>query len=153
MSDKNILARCCAIASSPFLNTPYKNVSAFDWYASDGVGNKAAEICHYCTADILNAILTNNCLRFTDVRFLNDSTEFIEIIPLISTVVSRGNYEQGFKELILNSNEFNELKEYKQPCIRYLRTDHNFVETSYRTYTCSFSTNSDSLRNCRKIIA
>jgi len=93
MSDKNIMAKCCAIASSHFLNTPYKNVPILDLYAPDAFENKAAEICHYCTIDTLKAILDENRLRFTDVRFLNDSTEFIEIIPLIGAVVSNGNYE------------------------------------------------------------
>lgn len=52
----------------------------------DGIGNKVSRICHYCSVDVLKNILENESLRFSDVRFLNDSTEFIEIIPLVKYV-------------------------------------------------------------------
>lgn len=145
MSDGYINARCMAIARSHFLNTPYKNLSALELFKPDGFANKASEICHYCTIDTLSAILDKNCLRFTDVRFLNDSTEFVEVIPLIELVLNKGNYASDFKELILNSNEMLELKEYRQSYSGYSRRVHDFKQTVYHTYTCSFSTNCDSL--------
>ena len=145
MSDTNIIAICRAIAQCHFLNTPYKDVSSVNLYRVGGVANKASGICHYCTIDTLNAILDKGCLRFTDVRFLNDSTEFIEVIPLIKTVLNCGTYSLDFRELILNSKEMRELEEYKQSYSGYLRRLHDFGQTAYHTYTCSFSTNSDSL--------
>ena len=44
------------------------------------------------------SIIEKQCLRFTDVRFLNDSTEFLEIIPLIEHVLTNGNYSSSFKQ-------------------------------------------------------
>ena len=60
---------------------------------------------HYCTVATLKEILNNGCLRFSHVRFLNDSTEFIEIIPLIENVLSCNEYTSDFRKLILESVE------------------------------------------------
>ncbi len=62
-----------------FLNTLYKEQTIIEMYAPDGFANKATGICHYCTVDTLKAILNKECLRFSDVRFLNDSTEHIHV--------------------------------------------------------------------------
>ena len=88
----DIIAKCMAISMSHFLNTPYKEQSVIEMYAPDGFENRASGICHYCSIDTFRSILLNGCLRFSDVRFLNDSTEFIEIILLIENVLSNGNY-------------------------------------------------------------
>lgn len=145
MSDGCITSKCMAIARSHFLYTPYKNDDIVDWYKANGVANKATEICHYCTIDTLNAILESSCLRFTDVRFLNDSTEFVDIIPLIQQVLISGNYSVDFRNLILNSDEFRKLEDYKQSYVGFSRRNHDYRKIDYHTYTCSFSTNSDSL--------
>lgn len=145
MPDKCIYSRCMGIARSHFLNTPYKDLNTLDLFRPDGFANKASEICHYCTIDTLNAILDTSCLRFTDVRFLNDSTEFIEVIPLIKAVLNKGNYDPDFKDLILSSDEMCELKEYRQSYSGYSFRVHGFSQIAYHTYTCSFSTNDDSL--------
>lgn len=145
MTDRCIISKCMAISRSHFLNTPYKGESVIDLYEVDGFANKASGICHYCTVDTLNAILESNSLRFTDVRFLNDSTEFVEIIPLIKEVLNEERYTSSFREFLLNSDVICELEEYKQSYIGFSRREHDFKQTSYHTYTCSFSTNSDSL--------
>lgn len=145
MSDGYIRSKCMAIARSHFLYTPYKNVDKVDWYKVDGVANKAAEICHYCTIDTLNAILEGSCLRFTDVRFLNDSTEFIEVISLIKHVLSREDYDSDFRNFILNSDVICELENYKQSYVGFSRRTHEYGRIDYHTYTCSFSTSNDSL--------
>lgn len=145
MSENNIISRCLRIANSHFLNSPYIGKNIFDLYTVDVVENKASSICHYCTVGVLKSILNNGCLRFTDVRFLNDSTEFTEIIPLIECVLKNGNYEKEFTELLLNSNEYKELKEYRQLYRGFSRRTHDYDEIVYHTYTCSFSTDHDSL--------
>ncbi len=145
MSDECIIANCMKIARSHFLYTPYKNDNIVDWYKVDGVANKAVGICHYCTIDTLNAILESSCLRFTDVRFLNDSTEFVDIVPLIRQVLISGNYSLDFRNLILSSDEFCKLEDYKQLYVGFSRREHDYRKTTNYTYTCSFSTNSDSL--------
>ena len=90
----SIIAQCIGIANSHFLNTPYKDLPVHKMYAPDGIANKASWICHYCTIDAFKAIIEKNCLRFSDVRFLNDSTEFIEIIPLIRAVILKDDLMQ-----------------------------------------------------------
>lgn len=145
MTDGCIIAKCMAIAQSHFLNTLHKGEPTINLYKVDGFANKVSGICHYCTVDTLNAILENKSLRFTDVRFLNDSTEFVEIIPLIKEVLNEGHYPLSFREFLLNSKEICGLEEYKQSYIGFSQREHDFKQTSYHTYTCSFSTNCDSL--------
>lgn len=142
---KVIFARCMAISRSHFLNIPYKEQTITEMYALDGFANKASGICHYCTVATLQEILNNGCLRFSDVRFLNDSTEFIEIIPLIENVLSYNDYTSDFRKLILESVEMEELKEYHQSYTGFSRITHKYEQKIYRTYTCSFSTENDSL--------
>ena len=88
----DVLAKCIAISRSHFLNVPYKDLTIDQIYGVDGIGNKASRICHYCSVDVLKNILENESLRFSDVRFLNDSTEFIEIIPLVKYVAQHEEY-------------------------------------------------------------
>lgn len=145
MTDKTIRSKCMAIANSHFLYTPYKNVSDLDFYKVDGIANKGSGICHYCTVDTLNKIIKNGCLRFTDVRFLNDSTEFTEVIDLIKYVLNSNAYTQSFRNFILSSDEIRELESYTQTYTGYSKTTHDFRKISYHTYTCSFTTNPDSL--------
>ena len=134
-----------AISRSHFLNTPYRGQTITEMYAPDGFANKASGICHYCTVATLKEILNNECLRFSDVRFLNDSTEFIEIIPLIENVLSCNDYISDFRKLILESAEMEELKEYLQSYTGFSRITHKYEQKICRTYTCSFSTENDSL--------
>lgn len=140
----DIFARCMGISMAHFLNTPYKEQTIGE-YDPDGIANKASGICHYCTIGTLKEILNKGCLRFSDVRFLNDSTEFIEIIPLIESVLSCNKYTSGFRKLILKSAEMRELKEYRQSYTGFSRITHKYEQKKYRTYTCSFSTENDSL--------
>lgn len=145
MAAKSIYSKCMAISQCHFLYTPYKNTSTFDLYKPDEIENKCSEICHYCTIDTLNQILKNECLRFTDVRFLNDSTEFIEVIDMINFALNSNAYTPSFRDFIRNSNEIQELKLYTQTYSGYSKTAHDFKRISYHTYTCSFTTNPDSL--------
>ncbi len=141
----DIIAKCIGISMANFLNTPYKEQTITEMYAPDGFANRASGICHYCTVDTLKAILNKGCLRFSDVRFLNDSTEFVEIIPLIQNVLSDKKYTLEFKNLILESAEMKDLKKYRQSYVGVFRNTHKFEQKMYRTYTCSFSTENDSL--------
>lgn len=134
----DIFAGCMAISMSHFLNTPYKEQTITEMYAPDGFANKALGICHYCTVATLKEILNNECLRFSDVRFLNDSIEFIEIIPLIENVPLCNDYTSDLRKLILESAKMEELKEYLQSYTVSSRITHKYEQKIYRTYTCSF---------------
>ena len=142
---RTTLVKCIAIAKSHFLYASDKNLPIDKIYGVDGIENKASRICHYCSIDVLKNILETCSLRFSDVRFLNDSTEFIEIIPLLKKVVVQGKYESEFKEIILDETIIRELKSYKQYYVGRKSKTEEFVEKTYRTYTCSFSTERDSL--------
>ncbi len=144
MFDVNIIRRCAQIAGSLFLNTPYTNNSYFG-SSERNLVNKDYGICHYCSISTLNQILTNECLRFTDVRFLNDSTELLEIIDLIHRTLKKEDYNKSFKDFLLNSSEMKELEEYKHLYKGVMFDDGEFKNVTYHTYTCSFSTNNDSI--------
>lgn len=113
----DMLAKCIAISRSHFLNVPYKDLTIDQIYGVDDIGNKASRICHYCSVDVLKNILENESLRFSDVRFLNDSTEFIEIIPLVKYVAQHEEYASEFIDMILNESLIKELESYRQPYI------------------------------------
>ncbi len=140
-----IIAKCLGIAMSSFLNIPYNDQTIEERYAPNGFENRASGICHYCTIATLKEILNNGCLRFSDVRFLNDSTEFVEIIPLVKNVLLYNGYSPDFKKLILESAEIRELEEYCQPYTELSRITNKYEESKYRMYICSFSTDNDSL--------
>lgn len=139
------IAKCIGISMSHFLNTPYKNQSVSDLYAPNGFESKASKICHYCTIDTLKAILNRGCLRFSDVRFLNDSTEFIEILNWIEMVVTKDSYNVDFQKMILESEEMKELREYQQSYVGVSNVTHQYEIKAYGTYTCSFSVDTDAL--------
>lgn len=145
MNKAEIIAKCLGIAHSNYLNVPHIRKSVTDLYAVNGFENKASGICHYCSIDVLKEIINNNCLRFTDICYLNDSTEFMEIIPVIECVIRNGNYNSDFQKFILDSDALSELKDYKQSYFKINRETNNLENKLYRTYTCSFSTNKDSL--------
>ena len=90
MTEAEVFASCLALSHCHFLDTPYEG----DPF-SDELNSGASNVCHYCTIDTLLSIIENQCLRFTDVRFLNDSTEFLEIIPLIEHVLTNGKLKQN----------------------------------------------------------
>lgn len=96
MTEAEVFASCLALSRCHFLDTPYEG----DPF-SDELNSGASNVCHYCTIDTLLSIIEKQCLRFTDVRFLNDSTEFLEIIPLIEHVLTNGNYSSSFKQFFL----------------------------------------------------
>lgn len=139
------LARCIAISNANFLNAPYKDLEK-EYYAG-GISKRASEVCHYCTVSTLQSIINRKCLRFSDVRFLNDSTEFIEVIHWIRYFLSdeECGYSKEFQEFILNSKAMEELEKYHQFSVVYSKEEGKVEEKTYRTYTCSLSTDIDSL--------
>lgn len=107
--------------------------------------NKVTGICHYCMIDTLKAILNKEYLRFSEVRFMNDSTEFVEILRWIENLITNNSFNADFQRLILESDEIKELKEYRQSYIGVSNITHQYESKIYRTYTCSFSTDINAL--------
>ena len=140
MTEAEVFASCLALSHCHFLDTPYEG-NPF----SDELNSGASNVCHYCTIDTLLSIIENQCLRFTDVRFLNDSTEFLEVIPMIEHVLTNGNYSSSFKQFFLQSSIIEDLKSYRQSYSAISNVDQTYKDMPYRTYTCSLSKNCDSL--------
>ena len=140
MTEAEVFASCLALSHCHFLDTPYEG-NPF----SDELNSGASNVCHYCTIDTLLSIIEKQCLRFTDVRFLNDSTEFLEIIPLIEHVLTNGNYSSSFKQFFLQPSIIEDLKSYRQSYSAISNVDQTYKDMPYRTYTCSLSKNCDSL--------
>lgn len=134
-----IIAGCLGIEHGTFLDSLYQGMSIIDLYATDGSANRASEVSHYCTISTLESILREGCLRFTDVRFLNDSTEFIHILGIVESVIKETRYTNEFRDFILHSKEMKILEKYKQPYWMVLREKQKYKEILYRTYTCSLS--------------
>ncbi|MDO4344561.1 MAG: DUF2971 domain-containing protein [Eubacteriales bacterium] len=139
----NIIAKCMGIAEATYFYILYKDQNIIEMYAPGGFMNKATGICHYCTIDTLKVILNKGCLRFSDVRFLNDSTEFVEILRWIENLIMTDSFSSDFRRLILESDEMKELEEYRQSYIGVSNTTRKYKV--YRTYTCSFSTDNNAL--------
>ena len=146
MNSAEIIAKCMAIARLNYLNMPYKGQTIPDLYKTGGIGTKAREICHYCSTDVLEKIICNDSLRFTDIRCLKDTTEFVGIMPIIESVIQDENYNSNFKKFILKSKTFQELRDYEQSYFKIIEETHIPEEKLYCTYTCSLSTNNNSIR-------
>lgn len=146
MDKSEIIAKCMSIARLNYLDMPYVGQSILSLYESGGVKTKAKEICHYCSTDVLEKIICNGSLRFTDIRYLKDTTEFVGIMQIIESVIRDENYNSNFKEFILNSETFQELRDYEQSYFKIVEESHIPEEKLYCTYTCSLSTNRDSVK-------
>lgn len=144
MNKSEIIAKCMAIAQSNYLYVPYVGKPIIASYISGGVETKAAEICHYCSIDVLKKIIDNGCLRFTDIRCLKDTTEFIGIMPIIESVIQNEDYDPRFKKFILNSETLKELKNDNQSYFKFIKEANIPEEKLYCIYTCSLSINGNS---------
>ena len=112
MFNFEIEVKCMAIARLNYLNAPYVGQPILDLYKTGGFETKATGICHYCSIDVLEKIICNGSLRFTDIKYLEDTTEFV------------GN----------------------MPIIKFIKEAHITEEKLYCTYSCSLSTNKNSVQ-------
>jgi hypothetical protein len=95
---------------------------------------------HYTSADGAIGIIENKCLWATDIRFLNDSEEFIHGCKLVKKIVKK-------LQLGETSHEFNEkFLSFLLASVESLVNDDNSLFTSY---IISFSTQNDSLNQWR----
>ena len=146
MDKSKIIAKCMAIARLNYLDMPYEGQSILDSYKTGGVETKTKGLCHYCSTDILKKIICTGSLRFTDIRCLKDTTEFIGIMPIIESVIQDENYNSNFKEFILSSETYQELRNYEQSYFKIGEEAHIPEEKLYCIYTCSLSTNGNSIK-------
>lgn len=153
MGGKEVYAKYLAFTSKKYANVPLNNMykSAYDYYGVDGAGNWGNDLFHYCTIDTLKCITEKKQLRFTDVRFLNDTTEYKEAIQLLKSIVE-SKKSSMYKELyniLLDKKILLELEDYFQryPFKMPINCNKNIdsIKPICRMYTCSFSMNGDLL--------
>lgn len=147
MEESEFFAKCLSIGRRNYLNIPYKNLPIQKMYEVDGIANSATHICHYCNKETLEKIADNKCLRFTDIAYLNDFTEFSDAISILKCLIENENYPEDFKRFINNSGAISELEDYTQAYSykTHILSDGKSLPIKYCTYTCSFSMSQDSL--------
>lgn len=136
MAVDDIPIKCGFIGLSNYVNVIYKDISAQDYYR-DGLDGKS-EVSHYCNISVLKNILESRKLRFSDVGYLNDSTEFIEAITVVENVIKEGLYNDEFKKICLDTELVDDLLNYNQRQIEY-STECGIKDFQYRMYTFSMS--------------
>ena len=103
-------------------------------------------LCHYTSPIALNEILKNKALRFTDYRFLNDTTEGTYIYDVIASL-DLSVYDEGFKKAIenLKNRRFtvSEIVNYRLSDISH--SEKYYLGTEYRYFLCSFSVDDNNL--------
>lgn len=151
--DPKVYAQYIALTSKDYTTIPIQNkyTSAIDYYGINGMANWGNDLFHYCTIETLKNITKEARLRFSDVRFLNDTTEFKEAVSLLKVTIEHGkdSMDKELYDLLTNKKIFNELEKYFQ---RYpfknsinQNNDIDGIKPICRVYTCSFSMDGDLL--------
>ena len=144
-------AKYIALASKNYtlapLNNKYKTI--LDYYRTDGAANWGYELSHYCSIKTLKSITQNKQLRFTDVRYLNDTTEFKHAIRLLKLVIKeQENFiDEELYNILIDGDIFTKLEEYSQrypfyPPINDKR-EVDSIKPICTVYTCSLSMHGD----------
>lgn len=153
MGGAEIYAKYLALMKRSYLLTPFSNKhkSALDYYAVDGAANWGHDIFHYCRKNILEDIINSKRLRFSDIRFLNDTTEFEEAVRILRIAVERKKsfMDKELYDVLTDKDVLSEIKSYFQrypfyPPINKNR-DIDSVKPVCNVYTCSFSMDGDLL--------
>lgn len=153
MGGVEVYAKYLALMKRSYLLTPFSNKhkSALDYYAVDGAANWGHDVFHYCRLDTLKKITKNKQLRFSDIRFLNDTTEFEEAARILRIAVERkkASMDKALYDILTDKKVLSEIKSYSQrypfyPPINKNR-DIDSVKPICKVYTCSFSMDGDLL--------
>lgn len=153
MGGAEIYAKYLVLMKRSYLLTPFSNKhkSALDYYSVDGAANWGHDIFHYCRKNILEDIINSKRLRFSDIRFLNDTTEFEEAVRILRIAVERkkSSMDKELYDILTDKDVLDEIKSYSQrypfyPPINKNR-DIDAVKPICRVYTCSFSMDGDLL--------
>ena len=151
MIDVEVYKKYLPLMSKDYTMIPVKNKSALDYWSIDGAGHWGTELYHYCTIDTLKSITKEKRLRFSDIRFLNDTTEFIEAIRLLKKRIEdqKSSMNQELYNILSDEKTLDELKNYFQRYPFYPPIDNSIkmdsVNPVCKIYTCSFSLHGDLL--------
>lgn len=153
MGGAEVYVKYLALMHRSYLLTPFSNKhkSALDYYSVDGAANWGHDIFHYCWLDTLKKITKNKQLRFSDIGYLNDTTEFEEAVRILWIAVERkkASMDKELYDILTNKDVLSEINSYSQrypfyPPINKNR-DIDSVKPICKIYTCSFSMDGDLL--------
>lgn len=161
MGGSKAYVKYLAIASKNYINVPIKNTDKlyFGHGSEGGAGTWGNDLFHYCTIDTLKKIMQKDKeenigarLRFTDVRFLNDTTEFTEAVRLLKTTIKKKEdiIDKELYNILIDEKIYDELeKEFQRYPFRRGQVDKkdimDCINPICRVYTCSFSMECDLL--------
>ena len=110
-------------------------------YFLEYINKDIEKVYHYTSEDILNLILQNSTLRFSNINYLNDECEFTYLFMVLDDLIPqyRNIYSKDFCDYI------------KETCSYYCDENHYYICEEIRKdldrqyYVSSFSQNNDSL--------
>lgn len=153
MGGTEVYVKYLALSSKNYANVLIKSKynSSLEYYAIDGPGNWGNKLFHYCTIDTLKSIMQNKQLRFSDVRFLNDTTEFMDAIRLLRLTIKEQKdfIDDELYNILTDEDILDNLENYfqrysfKRPVSDGIDIDS--ISPICRVYTCSFSMHGDLL--------
>jgi len=151
MGSAEVYAKYLALMKRSYLITPFANKikSEFDYFTVDGATNWGHDIFHYCWMDTLKEIIKNKRLRFSNICFLNDTTEFEEAVRILKIAVERkkSSMDNELYDILIDKDILNEIKSYYQryPFYPPINQNRNIdsVKPICKVYTCSFSMDGD----------
>lgn len=152
MGGGEVYARYLALASKDYTIVPFANKckSKLDYFLVDGAANWGNNLFHYCVIDTLKIIIEKKQLRFTNIQYLDDTTEFQAAIELLKlTIKSKKSFiNEELYNILTDEKIFHQLDDYFQryPFYPPINDKRNIdsVKPFCRVYTCSFSFNGDS---------
>ena len=140
----NIFALSSNISVNTYDLAPVpKTDNILDYYRSNGAATWGDSIFHYCSLDTCRNIIEHKKLRFSDVRFLNDTTEFQEVVRLVKIVLKEYRKNLGKelyqylsdKELLTNLENYHQ--NYSRHLLRKQKGDVKDSDIKYSVYTCT----------------
>lgn len=151
MGGAEVYAKYLAMASKDYTITPFvnKHKSPLDYYSVDGIANWGHKLFHYCKMDVMKKIIGNSQLRFSDIHFLEDTTEFKEEIKVLELTIKnkKSSMNKELYDILMDQNVFNQLNNYFQRYpFRQSINDKEAIDKTKplcRVYTCSLSMHGD----------
>lgn len=151
MGGADVYVKYLALMKRSYLLTPFSNkhTSSSGYYAVDGAANWGHDIFHYCQKNILEDIINSKRLRFSDIRFLRDKTEFKEAVRILRMAVERkkSSMDKELYDILTDGDVFNKIKSYSQHYSFSPPIDKNreidSIKPICKVYTCSFCMKGD----------
>ena len=139
MIEDELLARIIGISEGNYLNVIFNEMTITDWYEIGGKASLWSNGFHYCDNKAAKEIIKSERLRFTNVKDLDDKTEFYNIMDIINKCLQEGDFKSEFRDYILKSEQFISLLNGEPFYIGRTVKNQDYHKIYYKTYTCSLS--------------